>query len=197
MQPNDDFSGLIRRVRGGEPDAVAELFRRYEPEVRRAVHMRLTDPGLRRILDSVDVCQSVFAAFYVHLAGGALELNEPADLVRLLVRMARNRVVDHYRRLCGPRRGQGLPHDGDEALDTVPDGAPGPVEAVASRDLLQQVYAHLSPGDRYLAQQRAVDRPWADLAQELGETPDALRMRLRRALAAVCQTLGLGDHGDE
>jgi RNA polymerase sigma-70 factor (ECF subfamily) len=197
MQPNDDFTGLICRVRAGEPDAVAELFRRYEPEVRRAVHMRLTDPGLRRILDSVDVCQSVFAAFYVHLAGGALELNEPADLVRVLVRMARNRVVDHYRRLCGPRRGQRLPHDGGAALETVADVAPGPVEAVANRELLQQVYARLSPDDRYLAEQRAVNRPWAELGRELHQSPDALRVRLRRALTEVCKTLGLGDDRDE
>jgi RNA polymerase sigma-70 factor (ECF subfamily) len=197
MQPNDDFSRLLHRVRAGDPDATAELFRRYEPEVRRAVHMRLTDPALRRILDSVDICQSVFAAFYVHAAAGTLEFDQSADLVRLLVRMARNRVIDHHRRLYGPRRGQGLPHESDQALETVADAAPGPVETVANRELLQQVHARLSPRDRYLAEQRGGGRAWTDLARELGESPDALRIRLRRALGEVCKALGLGDDGDE
>src|SRR5206468_9976043 len=54
------FADLIGRVRAGDGRAAAELVRRYEPAVRVAVRVRLTDPGLRRVLDSMDVCQSVF-----------------------------------------------------------------------------------------------------------------------------------------
>src|SRR5262245_23610315 len=54
------FDELMRRVRAGDEQAAADLVRRYEPAIRRAVRVRLRDPQLRRLLDSIDICQSVF-----------------------------------------------------------------------------------------------------------------------------------------
>jgi hypothetical protein len=38
---------LVQRIRTGDAAAAAELVRRYEPEIRRAIHFRLRDPRLR------------------------------------------------------------------------------------------------------------------------------------------------------
>jgi len=64
MSEDDAFRELIRRVRAGDHAAAAELVRVSEPAIRRAARIRLTDPALRRLFDSMDVCQSVFSSFF-------------------------------------------------------------------------------------------------------------------------------------
>ena len=89
------FAEFVRRIRAGDATAAAELVRRYEPVVRLEVRVRLGDPRLRRAFDSMDVCQSVLASFFVRAAAGQYELGGPGDLVRLLVAMARRKLAFH------------------------------------------------------------------------------------------------------
>src|SRR5207253_5181912 len=78
------FRDLIRRVRAGDEAAAAELVQHYEPYIRRAVRVRLVDPRLKRLVDSVDVCQSVLASFFVRAALGQYDLETPEQLLKLL-----------------------------------------------------------------------------------------------------------------
>src|SRR5579883_3404747 len=98
------FPLLLQRVRAGDAEAAAALVRSYEPEIRRAIRVRLTDPRLRRTLDSMDVCQSVLANFFVRAAAGQFDLREPKDLLKLLVTMARNKILDRTRQERAERR---------------------------------------------------------------------------------------------
>jgi RNA polymerase sigma-70 factor (ECF subfamily) len=192
------FPDLLRRVRGGDPDAAADLVRRYEQAIRRAVRMRLTDARLRRTLESMDVCQSVFFNFFVRAAAGQFDLERPEQLLGLLVRMAQNRVQDHARREQADRRdGRRLRADGDQALAGVADRHETPSQEVAGRDLLERVRSLMSDEERYLMDQRRLGRGWAELAAEAGTTPDALRVRYDRALDRVARQVGLDEvaHG--
>ena len=65
---------LLRLVRTGDAIAAEELVRAYEPELRRAIRVRLTDARLRRLIDSVDICQSVLAGFFVRTAAGQYDV---------------------------------------------------------------------------------------------------------------------------
>src|SRR5262245_65121852 len=98
MSEDESFRDLIRRVRAGDEQAATELVRQYEPEIRREVRLRLTDPGLRRVIDLVDICQSVLGNFFARAALGQFDLGEPRQLLALLVKMARNRLTDWARR---------------------------------------------------------------------------------------------------
>src|SRR5215475_11805475 len=91
------FHQLIGRVRNGDEHAAAELVRRYEPAIRRAVRFRLTDPRLRRTCDSMDVCQSVLLSFFVRVGSGQYDLETPEQLLRLLTTMARNKLLNQAR----------------------------------------------------------------------------------------------------
>jgi RNA polymerase sigma-70 factor (ECF subfamily) len=75
MAEESAFGDLIRRVRAGDADASSELVRRFEPAIRIAVRARLTDPSLRRLSDSMDICQSVLASFFLRAAAGQFELD--------------------------------------------------------------------------------------------------------------------------
>src|SRR3954466_778564 len=98
MAENAAFDKLIQQVRGGDEAAAEELVRQYEPAIRRAVRVRLVNPGWRRVVDSVDICQSVMGSFFVRAALGQYDLNSPEQLAGLLVRLARNKVTDLARR---------------------------------------------------------------------------------------------------
>src|SRR5436305_3757208 len=98
------FEELIQRVRAGDQDAAGELVRRYEPAIRRAVHFRLGDAHLGGMLDSMDICQSVLASFFVRAASGQYDLQEPEHLLKLLVAMARNKLKFQARKQRAQRR---------------------------------------------------------------------------------------------
>jgi RNA polymerase sigma-70 factor (ECF subfamily) len=185
------FLELVRRVRAGDEAASAELVRRYEPAIRIAVRARLTDPGLRRLFDSLDICQSVLANFFVRATAGEFELCRPEQLIQLLATMARNRVTDHALKQQAARRDyrRNERTAGDD-IEFV-DPGPGPSDEAFLRELLQAFQSRLSPEERKLADQRALGRSWADIAAEFGGTSDALRMQLDRAVNRVTRKLGL------
>jgi RNA polymerase sigma-70 factor (ECF subfamily) len=128
------FPDLIRRLRQGDEAAAAELVRTYGPLVQRVVRMRLTDPRLRRVLDSQDVCQSVLANFCLRAAAGQFDLDSPEQLLKLLATMARNRLVNHLHAQQAGRRDQRRQEaDGNPLVDEVAAG-PSPSQVVVGRD---------------------------------------------------------------
>src|ERR1019366_6865104 len=98
MSDQTRFSELLARVRAGDEQAATELVRAHEQGLRRWVRFRLRDATLARALDSMDICQSVLASFFVRAAAGQYDLAGPEDLIKLLVGMARNKLAMQARR---------------------------------------------------------------------------------------------------
>jgi RNA polymerase sigma factor (sigma-70 family) len=192
--PAADFAQWMARVRAGDAAAAEELVRRYERAVRVAVRMRLTDPALRRRFDTADVCQSVLRSFFVRAAAGQFDLDDPNDLIGLLVRMAQNKFGElarfHRRERRDARR-----VTADELPDVAQTG-PGPERHAEGRETLSVLLARLGPQERELAQRRALGQTWAVIASDLGGTPQGHRMRLSRAIDRLAPELGLDDAGD-
>jgi RNA polymerase sigma-70 factor (ECF subfamily) len=187
------FQDLINRVRARDEQAAAELVRLYEPEIRRIARIRLADADLRRLLDSADVCQSVFIRFFARVTAGQFELTSPEQLLGLLVTMANNRISDLARMHRAKRRagtGPGRPGT-PEQLEGVADPRAGPPQVAALRDVYDAIRDCLSDEDRYLVDQRGLGREWADIAAEVGGNPENLRKRLGRALDRAVRQLGL------
>ena len=185
------FVDLVRRVRAGDAQASAELVRRYEPAIRIAVRARLTDAGLRRLFDSIDICQSVLANFFVRATAGDFELQKPEQLIQLLATMGRNRVTDRALQQQAARRDYRRNNGVAAHQGEFVDAGPSPSEEVSMKELLQAFQSRLSIEERYLADQRALGMPWADIAVQVGGTPDALRMQLERAISRVTRELRL------
>ncbi len=185
---------LLARVRNGDPTAAEEIVRTYEPEVRRAIRVRMTDARLRKLVDSIDICQSVLAGFFVRTAAGQYDIQTPEELLKLLITMARNRIVDWARRNNAERRDGrrdvSLQNEDGTDLEIASDEA-GPVSVLVNRDLLEQVRNRLSFDELQLMEQRADGRGWNEIAAQSGEQVNAVRMRLTRALDRVAAELGL------
>jgi RNA polymerase sigma-70 factor (ECF subfamily) len=191
------FGELIRRVRAGEPDAAAELVRRYEPAIRRVVRVHLRDARLRRLLDSTDVCQSVLATFFVRAHLGQYDLDTPEDLLHLLVSIARNKLTNQAHRHQANRRDYRRVQAIAAQDHRVCDPRAGPAEQVAGRDLLAQLRERLSEDERRLAEWRGRGDSWAKIAAVYGRSAEALRKQLTRALDRVWRQLGLDENGNE
>jgi RNA polymerase sigma-70 factor (ECF subfamily) len=153
----------------------------------------LQDARLRRVFDSVDICQSVLASFFVRATSGQLDLDQPEKVVGLLVQMARHKLAHQIRTQQAKRRDirrvQGVAsHDMD-----VAGTDPSPSEWCAGQELLQEIHKRLSPEERRLADRRVEGDDWAAISAEVGGTPDGLRMQLARAVDRISAQLGLDD----
>lgn len=89
------FDELMCRVQAGDADAAAELVHEYESDIRLEVRVRLRvqNGRVRRMLDSMDITQSVLASFFAGVAVGRIAPQHPQQLLALLVTMARNKLL--------------------------------------------------------------------------------------------------------
>ncbi len=193
MPETSDFQDLIHRVRAGEEAAATELVRRYEPAIRRAVRIRLGDSRLERAFDSMDVCQSVMASFFVRAALGQYELDAPEQLLKLLATMARHKLADRVDRERADCRDNRRVEEGSAETREVAASASSPSRQVAARELLQEVLRRLSPDERQMVEMRQQGFDWATIAAKLGGSPEALRKRLSRATDRIAEELGLDE----
>ena len=188
------FHDLVRRVRAGDEAAATELVQRYEPEIRREVRLRLRGPMLRRVLDSMDIAQTVLRRFFLRAAIGDFELEHPRQLLGLLTTMAKNEVTDWARRLRREKRDKRRERDLDalQAAGKMP-AAPGPSPSamVSAAELLEEVRSRMSDTEGKIASLRAMGRTWEQIGAELGVGPHAVRKRLMRAWQRISNELGL------
>jgi RNA polymerase sigma-70 factor (ECF subfamily) len=187
------FDELIRRVREGDQDAAAVLVKLYEPAIRRAVRFRLSDARLGTLLDSVDICQSVLASFFIRAASGQYDLKTPGQLLKLLKAMARNKLNSQARKQYAQRRDTRRVSTGCENEHCLVAKSDSPSMEVDAHDLLEEVHRRLSSDEWRLLELRNQGCDWAQIAAELGGRGDALRQKLSRALDRVAEQLGLDD----
>jgi RNA polymerase sigma-70 factor (ECF subfamily) len=154
------------------------------------VRVRLADNRLRRLLDSVDVCQSVLASFFVRATLGRFTLGSPDDLLKLLATLVRHKLADRLRKELAARRDQRRRGGAVEVVELV-DPAPTPCRGLANRELLDEVRRRLSPDDRMLLGLREEGLGWGELAARVGGSAEALRKRLTRALDLIAEQLEL------
>jgi RNA polymerase sigma-70 factor (ECF subfamily) len=194
---SSQFSDLIARVRSGDARAAEELFRSYEPVIRTEVRCQMRDARLRRAFDSMDICQSVLGSFFVRAALGQYDLEDPAEVVKLLIGMARNKLAEQVRKEHRQCRDNRRVESLGEQQTQAPASGPSPSEIVAGEELLQAVRRDLTEEERQLAERRARGLSWAEIVAELGGTAEARRQQMKRAIARVTRRFGLDEALDD
>jgi RNA polymerase sigma factor (sigma-70 family) len=192
MPPDSSFDELIRRVGSGDEQAATRLVRDFEPVVRRVVRARLRGARARCEFDSMDICQSVLAIFFVRVAAGQYDLKEPDDLIKLLLTMTRNKVAEKMRRQHRLRRDSRRTLGGVEEL-ALASQDPTPSSVVAGKELLEQVRQRLSEEERQLVELRGQGLSWEEVAASQGGTAGARRNQLARALDRVAAELRIDE----
>jgi RNA polymerase sigma factor (sigma-70 family) len=189
------FHDFIARIREGDEDAARELVRQFEKVIRREVHLRLDDPQLYRVFDSMDISQSVLTSFFARASSGQFDLETPEQLVRLLIKMTRNKVAFQVRRQRALRRDSRMTDARPVEEIDVASSSPGPSELASDHDLIDAVRNRLGDEERRLADLRGEGWEWPEIAARLGGSAQARRVQLARAVQRVAREMNLGGPG--
>lgn len=184
------FQALVNAARAGDEAASAQLVSEYQSELHRYVRFKLTSPKVRRVVDSLDVCQSVLAAFFVSLRDNRLDVIQPRQLFRLLAVMAENKVRDKVRHHHAVRRGGGvMATDVADATAMARDG--DPADGAEAREVLTAVRARIRGEDLLVVDRWLAGDGWPQIAAAVGKQPDAVRHQVTRAVDQAARELGL------
>jgi RNA polymerase sigma factor (sigma-70 family) len=191
------FLQLMQQLRVGDEKAALELHGLYAEQLQRIVRVRLTQPALRRQMDSIDICQSVFADFFVRAAMGQYDPRSPAELLRLLAAMARHRLIYHAKKQKAARRDVRRV-EGGAIEDFALAGAGGtPSQIISARELLQQCQQRLNEEERSLLEMRRAGRGWDEIGLAVGKSGEAVRKQFGRTMKRVSDELGMEEFASE
>jgi RNA polymerase sigma-70 factor (ECF subfamily) len=196
MSDEESFHQFIRRIRAGDAGAAEEFLRQYESVIRRQVRYAMTDPRLGRLFDSVDICQTVLASFFFRAHLGQFDLDQPDNLVRLLVTLTRRKVALKARQYRSrPADRQRVEGDGLE--EQAAGRGPSPSEQIAQRDLAEEVRRRLSAEEQQLASLRIDEGlAWPEVAARLGGTAEGRRKQWERAVERLARELRVDEDSD-
>lgn len=185
------ISSLVARVRKGDAEAACELLETYEKEIRLEVRMRLLGTSLRQHLESMDICQSVFASFFIRVGLGQYTLDTSEDLIHLLTYLVKNKVIDETRRQNAARRDSRRTVSFDQVNERFPMAAPTSAagDLVGNKDLLQEIRKRLTTGELAIVDRRLHGDSWEEIASELGISPRTASRRMQKAIDRVTQEL--------
>jgi RNA polymerase sigma factor (sigma-70 family) len=193
----ETLPALLDRIRAGDQGAATELVRRYEPALRRLVRLRLRDPRLRRVFDSSDVCQAVLFRFFVRVAEGRYAPETPEQMLKLLATLARNQVINEALRQRAAKRDCRRTDGAGPGQWEAPARGSSPSQHVAAAELLEKARHVLGPDEWHVVQLRQDGWAWADIAELIGGSAEALRKQVARAMARVSRALGVTEVGHE
>jgi RNA polymerase sigma-70 factor (ECF subfamily) len=179
VRDDERFETLLTAARAGEEQALAGLYRRFQPAV--LAYLRTQRPG-----DAEDVASEAWIAAARGL--GRFRGDED-DFRRWLFTIARRRLVDLRRGEA--RRPATVSAQGEalEGLAESPDAATAAFESLAARRALEQV-ASLPPDEAEVVVLRVVAGLSAtDVAGITGRSPGAVRVLQHRALRRLASLL--------
>ncbi len=189
------FQDLLLLVRAGDDAATSEIFRRYEADIKRVVGAIMRVDRIRRGADPSDIYQSVMASFFIRAALGQYDISTSNQLLALLKRIARNKVADLAR--SPNQRVSVVPVAGLDRAGIEPaDPAKDPASQIMWKELFQKVRDRFTEAERRVSDLRMIGHSWEEVGAELGEKPDAVRMRLDRALKRIGREMNLEELSD-
>jgi RNA polymerase sigma-70 factor (ECF subfamily) len=197
MTAEGPFLELLRRIRAGDETAAVELHATYAEQLQRIIRVQLTQPALRRQMDSLDICQSVFADFFVRTALGQYDLQSPSELLKLLATMARHRLIHHAQKQKAARRDIRRVEAGAIEDFALAGSGGTPSQIVSAREILQECHARLSADERELVERRRSGQSWDEIAAAVGKSAEAVRKQYERGLKRVSGELGIEDFADD
>ncbi len=193
---------LITLAKAGDRAALEELCRTYSERIRRIIRLRM-GKQLRSKLESMDIVQDAMISALRGL--GAFTYTNEGDFTRWLSRIAENRLRDSLDKFTAARRDarREIPLD-NSGGDDQPSGA-RPVEPAHTvtpsveierfeqLNRLERAVEALRPEYRQVVLLTKIEGlSQKQVAEKMGKSPDAIRMLLCRAMAALSEVYERG-----
>ena len=199
---NEKTQYLVALAKGGDQSALNKLCCVYSERVRRIIRFRLNQK-LRSKLDSVDVVQDVL----IQAMGGLKDFTyrSEGDFLRWLSRIAQNKlrdIFDEFRadkrdiRREIPLKEEKRSTGGAHAGPIGPIGTTTPSVVMCRKeaiDRLENALDRLKPQYKeVIILKRIEGLSYAEIAERLGKSPEAVGMLLSRAMTALTIAYGEG-----
>lgn len=202
MKPidNQKTRHLVTLAKEGNQPALNQLCSVYGERVRRIIRFRL-DRKLRPKLDSVDVVQDALI-----LALGGLKdftYRSEGDFLRWLSRIAENKLRDILDKFYADKRDIRKEIPFNKEGDSTEDGFVGAAEPIGTTtpsvimrkkealDRLEKALDELKPEYKEIVVLKRIEGlSYAEIAERLGKSTDAVGMLLSRAMAALTIAYG-------
>jgi len=183
------FAALMQRVRQGSEEAVRELLDNYGPYVVRAIRRKLCR-SMRSKVDSVDFTQAVWASFFANRSQ-IERLDKPEALIAFLVQVAKNKVIDEFRRLFHTQkhdlnRERSLQGSGAFEAERVAARTPTPSQIAVTNELRDKLMAGQPPHYQQILRYRQLGMTQEEIAR-------CMKLNVR-TIQRVMQRLFPGDN---
>ncbi|MGE5815019.1 MAG: RNA polymerase sigma factor [Acidobacteriota bacterium] len=177
-------SDLLARARGGDTDALNELFARYLPPLKRWARGRLPS-WTRDLRDTDDIVQETLVQTLRRIDD--FNPRHEGALQAYLRQAVMNRVRDEVRRVGRRPVAAEVPEDYEDSSLSPLDHAIGQEAAARYESALQR----LRPEERELVVARVeIGNSYQQIAKEQGKpSADAARMAVARALVRLAQEM--------
>ena len=170
-------SSLIEQSRNGDPNAFAELYRRYLTPVYRFI--------LRRVDGDVAAAEDLTSQVFLEALDHLPAYREQGRFVAWLFTITRHRVADRFRKTTM------------ESLDDIPEsvlGVPDGLEDRQNMNHLKAIFETLDDDQRELLQLRfSAELSFAEIADVLGRKEAAVKMSLYRVLDKLREQWEVGN----
>ena len=193
------FEKLMEEFRTGSEQAATKIAEQYSSHLLRAVRSSLPKE-IRSKIDSIDLVNTLWGSLLINPARFN-DIRDPAQLLALLAKAARNRVIDEHRKYtqCQARnihREEQLPGQSsmtrnndnkNRAKDFAPSSTQGtPSSIVASEEEWKLLIARLDSRDRKILSCRTQGMTYEQIAKAVPETSERTA---RRVIANIVEQL--------
>ncbi len=176
----DPLQGLLDRLSSGDEEAIADVFRAYEPYLRKVVRRQLP-ANLRAKFDSLDVVQSAWADVLGGFRRAGWRFADADHLRAFLVRVTRNRFIDRCRQHRDAVEREQYFSEADPG--TLPASTlPRPSQVAQADDLWHRMLELCPPEHHELLRLKRQGLQLAEIAARTGLHQDSVR-RILRTLA--------------
>ena len=173
-----EFDRLIAEVRQGSEDALAELFRRFNPLVYNTIrkHMPIQ---MRNAFDSADVAQIAWGTLFHHRTR-LCQFQSSRDMEAFIATVAYNKLRMELRRRIAQKCGRDREVVSIEDLeDPIPSPDPSPSRVAMGREEWVQVFKGQPPHYQEIMRLVTLGQRSRDIAEQLGMEEGSVR-RIRR-----------------
>jgi len=177
-----DFSALLLRVAQGDVHAQDQLCQQYEPKLRIVARV-LLGPALRPYLDSMDLVQSVHRSMLIGFRDSKFDISSPEKLVALACTIVRRKIAKKWRRHRRQQRlGAQLPENVSlsQLINNLSSPESSPTDVAQYEDQVEQLCRCMNETEQRMLMMRLDGFSTAEVAEELGLHPVALRVRWSR-----------------
>ncbi len=180
MDPMADELALVQRSQAGDQDAFARLYDAYLDRIYRYVYFRVNDQQLAE-----DITSQVFLKSWEKL--GSYQ-TDTSPFIAWIYRIAHNMVIDNYRTKKIPISIENVNPTEISHEDAIDEKLDFQAESQQLRQALQEL---TEEQQQVLILKFVAQQSTAEIAQQLGKQPGAIRALQMRALQGLARYLNL------